>query len=111
LEIIKNKKITKLFQDVDFIYVSGVFDYLSDKICKKVVHNLVSIAKGEVIFFNMSLENSRHRSYYEVFGEWIMYHRNKKDVLSWTEGLVGVSCSIVDYVKCKSYWILRVEKE
>lgn len=110
LEIIKNKRTAELFSNVDFIYVSGVFDYLSDRACKKVVQNLAQIARNEVVFFNMSLENARHRSYYEVFGEWVMYHRKKEDVLRWTDGLIGFSSSIVDFSDCRSYWILRVKR-
>ena len=109
LEIVRSNKIAETFKDIDFIYASGVFDYLGDKTCKKIVQVLSEVVKKEMVVFNMSLENARHRAYYEVLGEWVMIHRKKEVVMEWASGWSGVS-NIEDYPECRSYWILRLRK-
>jgi hypothetical protein len=108
IEIVKNKKIKELFKSVDLVYVSGVFDYLSERTSRRILKSLFEITSKELIVFNMSLENAEHRIYYEVLGEWVMYHRKREDLLKWGEGLGDeAAISIIDYPQCKCYWILR----
>lgn len=111
IDLVKSKKIAALFQRVNFVYISGVFDYLSDRLATKVTKEMFKIVKRELIIFNMSFENARHRAYYEIFGEWIMYHRKKDEILNWTNSLEGYKkISIQSYPDCRSYWILEVER-
>lgn len=112
IEIIKNKRVAALFKEIDLVYISGVFDYLSDRLSERVLRGMFNITKKELIVFNMSFENARHRAYYEIFGEWVMRHRKKEDLLKWTESLSGnYRAQIENCPKCKSYWVLKVEKK
>ncbi len=111
IEIVRSKRIKELFADVDFIYVSGVFDYLSDRIATKVLKGLFEVSKKELVVFNMSYENGRHRIYYEMFGHWVMWHRKKEDVLKWCEPFSGrAKVDVGEYPGCKSYWVLDLRK-
>jgi hypothetical protein len=77
----------------DLIYSAGLFDYLGDRICKRLIFSFFELLESgcEMIVCNMSLGNSSHRAYYETLGEWDMVHRKKKSMLSWIEGLEDVS--------------------
>jgi extracellular factor (EF) 3-hydroxypalmitic acid methyl ester biosynthesis protein len=112
IEIVKNRKMAEAFQNVDLVYVSGVFDYLNDKISQRVIKGLLAITGKELVIFNMSEENDRHRAYYETLGEWVMFHRRREQVLGWVEPFKGeLTARIEDFPACKSYWILDLRKK
>lgn len=111
VEVIKNDQFFSLFANVELLYASGVFDYLSVRVARKTFARLFSITKKDLIVFNMSLENARHRAYYEVFGDWRMYHRTKEELLEWGVDLTGNKIFKVENpVGCNSYWILKASK-
>ena len=97
----------------DFIYVSGLFDYFTDKICLKLLTHMYSLLKkdGLLVICNASLENASHRAYYEFLGGWVMVYRRKEEMLSWAKGLEGVS-----EIKCEQpagflhYLFLSIKK-
>jgi SAM-dependent methyltransferase len=111
IDVIKDEELIRLFSDVDLVYASGAFDYLSDRVAKRVFSRLFRLTRKELLVFNMSQEHARHRVYYEVFGNWSMYHRCKHELVAWGESLgAGVDFSVKAPDGCKSYWIMEACK-
>lgn len=88
-DLVSDNKHSKHF---DLIYVAGVFDYLTNKVCSKLTAKLYGLLnKGaSLIVCNISSENYKHRTYYEFLGNWVMIHKNHEDMLSWTKDLGNV---------------------
>jgi extracellular factor (EF) 3-hydroxypalmitic acid methyl ester biosynthesis protein len=114
MELARNKDLAENFQNSQLIYISGVFDYFTDRLCKRTLRNLFPLLakKGTLIAFNMSLEDASNRAYYEIFAKWVMIHRTKKELLSWVEGnMVGCRFYIHDIENCPNYHILNIVKD
>lgn len=112
MEVVKDNRFLSFFPDIDLVYASGIFDYLSARVAKKTYARLFTMTKGSLLVFNMSMEHARHRAYYEVFGNWHMYHRRKEELLGWGRDLPDVrSFSVENPVGCNSYWILKASKK
>ncbi|UCC94581.1 MAG: hypothetical protein JSW40_07160 [Candidatus Omnitrophota bacterium] len=71
----------------DFIYSSGFFDYLPEGVARRLVNILYGLIDdgGKLIICNASSQNSGHRAYYEMAGDWIFHHRSKKQLLDWVK--------------------------
>jgi SAM-dependent methyltransferase len=93
IDIVRNKALKAGLVDEDLIYVSGVFDYLKDRFASRLIKELYELLnkEGTLIICNASAENFSHRAYYEVLGDWNMFHRSKEELLSWTKDLKGVA--------------------
>lgn len=114
LEVVKNKALINEFRDTDLIYISGVFDYFTDRLCKRTIANLIPLlaAKGNLIIFNMSLENASHRAYYETLAKWEMRHRTVSDLKGWVEDIgPQYKSKIVDIRSCPGYHIMNITRE
>jgi extracellular factor (EF) 3-hydroxypalmitic acid methyl ester biosynthesis protein len=63
----------------DFVYCSGLFDYLSDKICSRLTKMFYTMLKerGKVLVTNMHSDNTYHPMMDLVF-EWYLIHRDEK---------------------------------
>lgn len=72
----------------DFIYCSGLFDYLSDEVCKKVVNIFYnSINSGcRLLVTNMHVNNS-DKNLGELLLEWFLIYRDEKQMESFAENL------------------------
>ena len=108
--LIKGQGINKHF---DLIYVSGVFDYLSDKLCSKVTRNLFDllVKDGMLIVCNASLEKASHRGYYEYLGDWVMIYRTKEEMLEWAKGFENTSeVKFEESNLPASYWFMSIKK-
>lgn len=110
--IIRDKKLRDEIKDNNLIYLSGVFDYLSDKMAERITSELYALLErnGTLIICNISLENNTHRAYYELLGEWCMIHRTKKEMLSWVENLQGASSEFAHPLYGDNYHFLVVRK-
>jgi SAM-dependent methyltransferase len=66
----------------DVIWSAGLFDYFEDKIFVLALKKFLGWLKpgGEIIVGNFSEDNSS-RGYMEVFGEWILIHRSKEELI------------------------------
>jgi SAM-dependent methyltransferase len=66
----------------DVIWSAGLFDYFEDKIFVLALKKFMGWLKpgGEIIVGNFSEDNSS-RGYMEVFGEWILIHRSKDELI------------------------------
>ncbi|MBF0486192.1 MAG: methyltransferase domain-containing protein [Candidatus Omnitrophica bacterium] len=97
----------------DFVYSSGLFDYLSDRIAKRMLHNLYSLIKegGELIITNASIQNTYERMYYEMLGEWELIYRDSKDLLDWASSIDNVGAAdMVDIGEENAFLFLRIRK-
>ncbi len=88
-DLVKNGRLFSKISDHDLVYASGLLDYLGDTMAKKVISILFGIVKadGELIVVNAGLKDSYLRSYYELLGEWVFFHRSQEEMLGWVRGL------------------------
>ena len=89
IDILRNKELKKELSGQDFVYASGIFDYLKESIAIKMVKQLFQLLnnKGSMLICNASAENCSHKAYFELLGEWNMVYRTKKEMLLWTNNL------------------------
>ncbi|WP_165823953.1 class I SAM-dependent methyltransferase [Pseudochryseolinea flava] len=66
----------------DVIWSAGLFDYFEDKIFVLALKRFMSWLKpgGEIIIGNFSEDNT-DRGYMEIFGDWILIHRSKEELI------------------------------
>lgn len=112
ISLVKKKSFKKeLF---DFIYISGVFDYLSQRLCTSLTKELFYLLGKDkhLLIANMSLERAKHRAYYEMFGEWIMVHRTKDDMIQWLK-FIQHDCNfhMEDVHDCESYNFIDIQRK
>lgn len=71
LELIKFQKKSRVTEQYDLIYVSGLFDYLGDRVITLVLKSLFHSINpdGKLIVCNADKNNARHRVYYEMLGQ------------------------------------------
>lgn len=91
-ETLKTKK-------YDFIYCFGLFDYLNDRIIKKLLPILInSLNKnGKLIITNVN-KNIDTRGYFEFFYDWKMYLRNENDLLELAKSGLKANASSEIYI-------------
>jgi len=113
INIIKNKEIKEKIRSQDLIYCSGVTDYLRDKIAGRLVRELFQLLNsgGVLIVCNASLENSSHRSYYEMLGEWYLHHRTKGELLDWTKHIENADVKFENSGQDDSFWFLCLHRK
>ena len=111
--IIRDKKVKEDVAGCNLVYLSGVYDYLSDKMAERIVKELYALleSSGQLIICNISSENNTHRAYYELLGEWCMIHRTKEEMLSWGEKLGGIKVEFANPSDGKGYHFLVVKKK
>jgi extracellular factor (EF) 3-hydroxypalmitic acid methyl ester biosynthesis protein len=83
-ELLKRSVSSKLEQEkYDFVYCSGLFDYLSDRVCSKLIRLFFSMIKpgGKVFITNMHSNNSNHLMMELVF-EWHLIYRDEENIKS-----------------------------
>jgi SAM-dependent methyltransferase len=87
--LVKAKNIGEVLKDADFLYASGLFDYLSDRFAGRAVSMFFNLLKenGYMIIVNANIENSEMRAYYELLGTWTFHHRTREEMLEWVTEL------------------------
>ncbi len=79
-ELLKRSVGTKLEEEkYDFVYCSGLFDYLSDRVCSRLIKLFFSMVKpgGKVFVTNMhSYGNDKH--ILELIFEWHLIYRDEE---------------------------------
>lgn len=65
----------------DYVYCAGLFDYLTDKVCNRLIKYLInqSRAGGKVLVTNVHSSNQERR-WMEHFLEWYLIYRNEQDM-------------------------------
>ena len=68
-------------QEFDFIYSSGLFDYLNDKLASRMIEVLYSNLRegGQMIIPNF-LKGIQEKAYMETFMKWNLIYRNEEDM-------------------------------
>lgn len=112
VSIIRNKSVREQLKGYDLVYVFGIFDYLSDRLSSALLHQLYESAgeKGRLIVVNASLDTSSHRAYYELLGEWNMYHRTESEVLRWLREDLRKVAHFEKHPSCPGYLLLVLDK-
>ena len=74
------KVINKKF---DFIYCCGLFDYLSDKLCQRLVNIFYNSLKdnGKLLVTNMHIDNN-DKYLMELLLDWHLIYRNENDMIN-----------------------------
>lgn len=113
VRIIRDKNLRKEFIQSDLIYLSGIYDYLSDKMAKRLLEDIypLVIEGGKLLVCNISLEKSRHRAYYELLGEWHMMHRTQKEMAGWVKSFEKASFQFIRPFDGDNYHFLLIKKE
>lgn len=77
-----------LLDAYDFVYCAGLFDYLSDKVCARLVRLFHTWTKpgGRLLVTNMH-ECTLNRYLLEHQAEWFLIYRNERQMLSMGAGL------------------------
>ncbi len=72
----------------DFVYCAGLFDYLSDKVCSRLLRLFFSwlVPEGTLIATNMH-ECAQNRYVLEHLAEWYLIYRNEEQMLRLVPGL------------------------
>jgi len=70
------------FTGYDLVYCAGLFDYLSQRVCKRMVELFCTMAKpgGVIIVTNVATRNPR-RAWMEYVMEWNLIYRDEKDMM------------------------------
>lgn len=110
-DLFKDEKLLQHIGTHDMVYVAGVYDYLNDKIAARLTKTLYNVVKPgcSLTIFNISTEHEDFRGFYELFGDWTMYHRTKEDVLTWLRNLPYDTFSY-SLDLCGTYWLLTINK-
>jgi len=84
MDLIKGKEVKDLFKKYDFIYSSGLFDYLTDRMARKLIYYLFGLLEpnSELIITN-ARKDDIYRAYYELLGGWKLIRRDEKEMLDW----------------------------
>lgn len=74
--------------DYDLVYCAGLFDYLSDKVCKRMLRLFVNMLApgGEVVATNVHPVNP-YRYAMEHILEWYLIYRDRDEMLALASGL------------------------
>ncbi len=67
----------------DFLYCAGLFDYLSDRICKRLMDIFYSMLAPGGLLMATNVDSSNPNRYaMEYMGEWHLVYRNKEQLAS-----------------------------
>ena len=84
-EILKecNKSENSFLEAFDFVYCAGLFDYLSDRVCKRLVNIFYSflVPGGLLVVTNVDASNPI-RGIMEYVVEWFLVYRDKEQLLN-----------------------------
>jgi len=92
LDLIKGKEIQDLSKKYDFIYSSGLFDYLSDRMARKLICYLFELlGTDSSLIITNARKDDFYRAYYEMLGGWKLIRRDNKEMLDWA-GEITENC-------------------
>ncbi len=79
----------------DLILAGGLFDYLPDRVCRRLINLAVDrlTAGGEFFFTNIAAGNP-YRTWIEYFGDWRLIERSEVQLQGLVEGLAGCECQV-----------------
>ena len=82
VELLRNRALG----DFDIIYAAGLFDYLSDKLSRRLTRNLLSRLQGggRLLVANF-LPGIRDRGYMEAFMHWDLIYRDRAEIIGFMD--------------------------
>jgi extracellular factor (EF) 3-hydroxypalmitic acid methyl ester biosynthesis protein len=89
-------RLNQMLETQDFVYCAGLFDYLNDKFCNKIIRSLYENVNsdGLLLFTNVSKHNP-DKYLMEVQGDWFVNERDDADIRSLcssiTDGLLKIN--------------------
>lgn len=96
-EILKEyQKLDNVTEGYDLVYCAGLFDYLSDRICKRLMNIFYKLLKpgGLLIATNVAASNPG-RGFMEYIMEWFLVYRDKQQFLQLAPEKASASyCSV-----------------
>lgn len=102
LDLIKGKEILDLFNKYDFIYSSGLFDYLTDRMARKLIYYLFGLLEpGSELIITNARKDDFHRAYYEMLGGWKLIRRDEKEMLDWNSEIAENGSSEIVNLRTK----------
>lgn len=113
LDFFRNSGLDDLLKGYDFIYCSGVFDYLNDLIAMRLIEKFLQLLNpnGILILCNANTKDSHFRVTYEIMGDWVFYHREKKDLINWINKIGDIKETTFDGLSDTSnYHFLIIKK-
>jgi len=113
IDIAVDRRMGEKISSQDLIYVSGVFDYLGDHLCSRIIRQLYSLLNsgGSLVVCNASAENHSHRAYCEMLGEWKMVYRTKEEIMTWVKGIENTrQVKLEESQAYRNYLFLTVTK-
>lgn len=78
----------ELAERLDFVYCAGLFDYLSDRVCARLVRLFYDwvVPGGRVLVTNMNIQGS-NRYVLEHLADWYLIYRTEQQMARLTPGL------------------------
>jgi len=112
-QIVKTKSCDLKFEKYDLIYCAGLFDYLSDSFCERLLDIMYSqLNPGGMIIASNVTNSNYYRYVMEFMGEWYLTHRSGNDMLMLAKKLEkkGDTSLAVDLDATGANVLLNVEK-
>ncbi len=81
-------RMTQSREPYDMVYCSGLFDYLSDRVCQRLLRYFYTLIRpgGTVLVTNMHSSNP-NRNIMDHLMEWYLIYRNEQEVAEMASGI------------------------
>jgi len=114
LDLVKGRNAHDLFKKYDFVYSSGLFDYLTDRMAKRLILHLSGLLDNNAtLIVTNAIKDDYHRAYYEMLGGWKLINRSEKEMLDLASEIKEKNS--IEIVKLNTekpfmFWILSLHK-
>jgi len=114
LFLIKEKNVLNIFEEYDLIYSAGLFDYLNERLAKKLIASMFRLLDqdGTLCITNVK-KDPDYQPYYTMLGEWKLIHRSADEVLALREEIKETNYAKLIRLETKEpfmFWILTLRK-
>jgi extracellular factor (EF) 3-hydroxypalmitic acid methyl ester biosynthesis protein len=82
----------------DLVYAAGLFDYLSDRLCRRLTKSLVArLNSGGRLLLANFLPGIRDAGYMETFMHWTLIYRDRAQIMDFVADVVGEDIARLHY--------------
>lgn len=82
----------------DLIYSSGLYDYLSDRLCQRLTHNLFNrLRPGGTLLLANFLPGLPDAGYMELFMDWSLIYRTRSQIRDFAAAVDPARAADIDY--------------
>lgn len=80
--MLATRQLTERWEQLDFIYSTGLFDYLTPPVAAALIGRFYRLLKagGEMLIGNFHILNPS-RVYMEYWNDWVIYHRTEEEFM------------------------------